>query len=109
MSVEVLHGDMRSLPVRGPCDAACCMGSSFGYFPPDELQRFLDRTSAMLRPGGGFVLETYMAAESLLPAYEDAIKGDEPRSSGIRAKASFDGRVVVAQLQVILDPNTSRV
>ena len=46
---------------------------------------------------------------TLLPAYEDAIKGDEPRSSGIRAKASFDGRVVVAQLQVILDPNTSGV
>jgi len=101
LSVEVLHGDMRSLPVRGPFDAACCMGSSFGYdaaccmgssfgyFPPDELQFFLDRTSAMLRPGGRFALETYMAAESLLPAYEELVD-DEADGIVMRGEHRYD-------------------
>ena len=89
LSVEVLHGDMRSLPVRGPFDAACCMGSSFGYFPPDELQFFLDRPSAMLRPGGRFALETYMAAESLLPAYEELVD-DEADGIVMRGEHRYD-------------------
>jgi hypothetical protein len=29
--------------------------------------------------------------------------------SGLRAKATFDGKVVVAQMQISLDPNASRV
>ena len=39
----------------------------------------------------------------------DAIKGDEPNNSGLRAKASFDGKVVVAQMQIMLDPKASIV
>jgi protocatechuate 3,4-dioxygenase beta subunit len=39
-----------------------------------------------------------------LPAYAGAILADETNNSGLRAKASFDGRVVVAQMQVLLDP-----
>lgn len=39
-----------------------------------------------------------------LPAYAGAILADEVNNSGLRAKATFDGGVVVAQMQVLLDP-----
>lgn len=37
-----------------------------------------------------------------LPAYAGAILADEPGNSGLRAKASFDGTRVVAQMQILL-------
>jgi protocatechuate 3,4-dioxygenase beta subunit len=40
-----------------------------------------------------------------LSAYEGAIQADEENNSGLRAKASFDGEVVVAQIQILLDPH----
>jgi protocatechuate 3,4-dioxygenase beta subunit len=43
-----------------------------------------------------------------LPAYQGAIQADEPNNSGLHAKASFDGSLVVAQMQVLLDPGSSR-
>ncbi|HTV23654.1 MAG TPA: hypothetical protein VMG12_33420 [Polyangiaceae bacterium] len=42
-----------------------------------------------------------------LPAYEGAVQADEPNNSGLHAKASFEGGVVVAQMQVLIDPNAS--
>jgi protocatechuate 3,4-dioxygenase beta subunit len=39
-----------------------------------------------------------------LSAYEGAIKGDEAGASGLRAKATFDSGLVVAQMQILLDP-----
>lgn len=39
-----------------------------------------------------------------LGAYQGAIQADEANNSGLRAKASFDGSVVVAQMQILLDP-----
>lgn len=42
-----------------------------------------------------------------LPDYYGAIQGDEPGNSGLHAKASFDGKRVVAQMQVRMDPQQS--
>jgi protocatechuate 3,4-dioxygenase beta subunit len=42
-----------------------------------------------------------------LPAYEGAIQADEPSNSGLHAKASFEGGMVVAQMQILLDPGAS--
>jgi protocatechuate 3,4-dioxygenase beta subunit len=39
-----------------------------------------------------------------LSAYEGAIQADEANNSGLRAKASFAGGIVVAQMQILLDP-----
>jgi protocatechuate 3,4-dioxygenase beta subunit len=46
---------------------------------------------------------------TVLDGYAGAILGDERNSSGLRAKASFDGEVVLAQMQILLDPAGSRV
>ena len=66
------------------------------YFEPDLIDRVHKASQPYLRRTG-------------LSAYAGAIRGDEPRNSGLRAKASFDGKVVVAQMRIALDPTASRV
>lgn len=39
-----------------------------------------------------------------LSAYQGAIQADEQGNSGLTAKASFSGGLVVAQMQIVLDP-----
>jgi hypothetical protein len=41
---------------------------------------------------------------SLATAYQGAIKADEGGNSGLRAKASLNGDIVVAQMQILLNP-----
>jgi SAM-dependent methyltransferase len=62
--------DMRDLPWRGRFDAAFSAGNSFGYFDDDGDRAFLDAVAAALKPGGRFLLETPMIAESLLPTLQ---------------------------------------
>lgn len=66
------------------------------YFEPELIDRVHRASQPYLR-------------RTTLPAYADAIRGDERNNSGLRAKATFDGRIVVAQMQISLDPKTSRV
>jgi hypothetical protein len=66
------------------------------YFEPDLIDRVHRASQPYLR-------------RTVLPAYADAILGNEPNNSGLRAKASFDGKVVVAQMQILLDPKASVV
>jgi protocatechuate 3,4-dioxygenase beta subunit len=47
--------------------------------------------------------EPYLRRKSIA-AYAGAIAADEPNNSGLRAKATFDGTTVVAQIQILLDP-----
>jgi protocatechuate 3,4-dioxygenase beta subunit len=41
-----------------------------------------------------------------ISAYEGAIKADENGNSNLRAKATFSNDIVVAQMQILLDPKT---
>ena len=66
------------------------------YFEPELIDRVHKASQPYLR-------------RTVLPAYAGAIRGDEPKNSGLRAHASFDGTKVVAQMQIILDPTASRV
>ena len=66
------------------------------YFEPDLIDRVHKASQPYLR-------------RTALPVYAGAIRGDERNNSGLRAKASFDGKIVVAQMQIGVDPNASRV
>jgi protocatechuate 3,4-dioxygenase beta subunit len=44
-----------------------------------------------------------------LPAYAGCILADERGNSGLRCKATFDGSLVTAQMQLVVDPRQSRV
>jgi SAM-dependent methyltransferase len=66
-----LVGDMRelgsALAGQPPFDGACCMGNSFGYLNGRDTLVFLRDLAGALRPGGRFVLDAAIAAESVLP------------------------------------------
>jgi SAM-dependent methyltransferase len=66
---EWILADMRDpLPPEARYDGAFCFGNSFGYLDYAEAGRFLSEVARCLRRGGRFVVETGMAAESILPA-----------------------------------------
>jgi len=63
-----VHGDMRRLCWSEEFDGAFCFGNSFGFLAPDEAAGFLEAVARSLKPGCRFIVETGMAAESILPA-----------------------------------------
>ena len=73
LDVQWRRTDMRRLRFRGGFDGAFCFGNSFGYFGPEETAAFLSGMGRALRPGGRLVIDTEVAAESLLPTLEHRI------------------------------------
>jgi SAM-dependent methyltransferase len=71
LPAQFVHGDMREMKWAAEFDGAYCFGNSFGYFPHADVTAFLAAVARALRPGGRFVIETGMAAESLLPALKE--------------------------------------
>ncbi|MCZ6728726.1 MAG: class I SAM-dependent methyltransferase [SAR324 cluster bacterium] len=63
--------DMRELPWEEEFDGAFCFGNSFGYFAKEGVCAFLEAVGRALKPGGRFVLDTELAAESILPDLAD--------------------------------------
>ncbi len=71
LQAEFLLGDMRNLPWPSEFDGAFCFGNSFGYLEHAGTVQFLSALSRTLKPGARFVLETGMAAESILPKLQE--------------------------------------
>ena len=67
---EWLLGDMRSLPWKAEFDAAFCFGNSFGYLDHAGMVEFVRAVAGALKPGALFIIDTAMAAESLLPNFQ---------------------------------------
>jgi cyclopropane fatty-acyl-phospholipid synthase-like methyltransferase len=62
-------GDIRALALESSgFDGAFCFGNSFGYLDHAGVAAFLSALAAALKPGARLVIETGMAAESILPA-----------------------------------------
>ena len=58
------------LPWRDRFDSAYWRDNSFGYFDHDNYQRFFEAIASVLKPGGGFILESVAVSESLLPVLQ---------------------------------------
>jgi len=69
--VNWICADMRELPGNSEFDGAYCFGNSFGYLEPAAMKTFVGAVSRALRPGARFVLDTGMAAESILPNLQE--------------------------------------
>jgi len=70
VAVDWIKSDMSQLGrVAGGTeyDGAFCFGNSFGYADYEDTRAFLDGLSGCLKAGARFVLDTGLAAESLLP------------------------------------------
>jgi len=68
--VEFLLGDMRNIEGKAIYDGAYCFGNSFGFLEYAGMESFLGGVARSLKPGARFVIETGMAAESVLTKFE---------------------------------------
>jgi cyclopropane fatty-acyl-phospholipid synthase-like methyltransferase len=68
--IAFILGDMRSVEGESVYDGAYCFGNSFGFLAYADMEKFLGGVSRALKPGSRFIVETGMAAESLLPKFE---------------------------------------
>lgn len=66
-SVEWVHADMRMLSQESEFDGAYCLGNSFAYLDYSSAADFLRALARAVKPGSRLVIETGMAAESILP------------------------------------------
>lgn len=69
--VEFILSDMRNIDSTKIYDGAYCFGNSFAFLEHAEMNRFLRAIARALKPGARFVIETGMAAESVLPDFEE--------------------------------------
>ena len=66
------------------------------YFEPELIDRVHKASEPYLR-------------RTKLPAYLGCIQGDERGNSGLRFKADYNGSLVTAQMQLLVDPSQSRM
>ncbi len=66
-------GDLGDLKLDGKFDGAFCFGNSFGYLNHEGTAAFLAGLSGNLEKGARFVIETGIAAESILPTMQTRI------------------------------------
>jgi len=69
-STQFVIGDMRQVKGNSIYDGAYCFGNSFGFLVYQDMLKFLQGVRRALKPGARFVIETGMAAESILPKFE---------------------------------------
>ena len=69
--VEFTLCDMRYIEDQAIYDGAYCFGNSFAFLEHSEMEKFLSAIARTLKPGARFVIETGMAAESVLPDFEE--------------------------------------
>ncbi len=67
---QFLLGDMRRIEGEAIYDGAYCFGNSFGFLEYAGMESFLSGVARALRPGALFVIETGMAAESVILKFE---------------------------------------
>jgi ubiquinone/menaquinone biosynthesis C-methylase UbiE len=68
--VEFLVSDMSKIEGEAIYDGAYCFGNSFGFLEYANMESFLSGVARALKPGARFVVETGMAAESILTKFE---------------------------------------
>ena len=66
-SANWVRADMRALSWESEFDGAYCFGNSFAYLDYQAAGNFLRALSRALKPGSRLIIDTGMAAESILP------------------------------------------
>jgi cyclopropane fatty-acyl-phospholipid synthase-like methyltransferase len=63
LPVEAICGSALDISLNGYYDAAICMGNSFAFFNEADALTVLQKLSAHLKPGGLFLINTWMLGE----------------------------------------------
>jgi SAM-dependent methyltransferase len=69
--IEWVEGDMRRVDGPARFDGAFCFGNSFGYLEYADMETYLAGLGRAVKAGARFVLQTGIAAESILPSYKE--------------------------------------
>jgi len=69
-AVEFVLGNMSHIEGEAIYDGAYCFGNSFGFLAYADMESFLGGVARALKPGARFVVETGMAAESVIAKFE---------------------------------------
>lgn len=69
LAADFQIGDLREMPWNEAFDGAYCTGNSFGYCDDAGNERILNNVTRALRPGGRFLLECPLVAESILSRF----------------------------------------
>ncbi len=69
--VDFILADMRNLDREAVYDGAYCFGNSFAFLGGTETERFLQALARTLKPGTRLIIHTGMAAESVIPDFEE--------------------------------------
>ena len=69
--VDFILADMRNLDREAVYDGAYCFGNSFAFLGHAETENFLQALARSLKPGARFIVHTGMAAESVIPDFEE--------------------------------------
>ena len=62
---------MRRIEGEGIYDGAFCFGNSFAFLEYADMEKFLSGIARALKPNTRFIIETGMAAESVLRKFEE--------------------------------------
>src|SRR5258708_24034147 len=68
--LEFILGDMSQIEGEAIYEGAYCFGNSFGFLDYAGMESFLSGVGRALKPGARFIVETGMAAESVLHKFE---------------------------------------
>lgn len=69
--IEFVLGDMREIQATAIYDGGYCFGNSFAFFDYENTRTFLRSVQRALKPNARFLIQTGMAAESVLPDFEE--------------------------------------
>jgi SAM-dependent methyltransferase len=69
--LDFILADMRHLEGTRVYDGAYCFGNSFAFLGYDETETFLRAVARALKPAARLIVHTGMAAESVLPDFEE--------------------------------------
>jgi|KBSSwiStaDraftv2_1062776.scaffolds.fasta_scaffold515979_1 ubiquinone/menaquinone biosynthesis C-methylase UbiE len=70
-NLTFILGDMRTIKGEALYDGGFCFGNSFGFMAYADMEKFLSGVARALKPRARFVVNTGMAAESVLPDFEE--------------------------------------
>jgi SAM-dependent methyltransferase len=71
LSVDAIQVDVLHAKLDGTYDAAICMGNSFAFFDRQDAITILKNISSHLKPGGVFVINSWIIAEIALKYFKE--------------------------------------
>ena len=69
LPVNVMHANILSVQLNSMYDGAFCLGNCFGYFRYEDMQTFIQKVAAALKPGAKWIIHSGLMAESFLAKF----------------------------------------